>query len=29
MDKINNLSNLYHSINVKLLAKYIRRDKNE
>ena len=27
--KIENLSNLYHSINVKLLAKYMRRDKNE
>ena len=29
IDKINYLSNLYHSVNVKLLAKYMRRNENE
>ena len=29
VDKINKLSNLYHSTNVNLLAKYIRRKINE
>ncbi len=29
IDKINKLSNLYHSTNIELLAKYMRRNKNE
>lgn len=29
VDKINKLSKLYHSTNIELLAKYIRRNSNE